>query len=64
MSERLPTERVFLIRLSSSAEPSTGNYCGRIEHVPTGRVMRFTTLVEIEQFITEMLTDEIERGVH
>ena len=55
MCERLPTERVFLIRLSSSAESSTGIYCGRIEHVRTGRVTRFSSLAEIEQFITEIL---------
>jgi len=57
LSERLPTERVFLIRLSSSAESSTGNYCGRIEHVQTGRVARFSSLGETEKFIIEMLAE-------
>ena len=56
MSERLPTERVFLIRLSSSAEPSTGIYHGRIEHVPTGRIARFASLDEVEQFLSDILT--------
>ena len=55
MCERLPTERIFLIRLSSNAEPASGTYCGRVEHVPTGRVMRFSTLSEIEQFMSDML---------
>jgi hypothetical protein len=55
MSDRLPTERVFLIRLSSSAEPSTDDYCGRIEHVQTGRVTRFSSIGETEKFIAEML---------
>ena len=62
MSERLPTDRVFLIRLSSSAEPSTGNYCGRIEHVQTGRVSRFSSLGESDKFITETLAEVEEKG--
>jgi len=57
MCERLPTERVFVIRLSSRTEPSTGNYGGRIEHVQTGRVTRFSSLGELEKFITEMLAE-------
>jgi hypothetical protein len=55
MSECLPTDRVFLIRLSSSAEPTTDDYCGRIEHVQTGRVTRFSSIGETEKFIAEML---------
>ena len=55
MSDRLPTERVFLIRLSSSAEPSNGNVAGRIEHVPTGRVAKVSSAADIEQFMSEML---------
>jgi hypothetical protein len=55
MSERLPTDRVFLIRLSGNAEPSEGIYRGRTEHVQTGRVARFSSLAELEQFIAEML---------
>ena len=57
MIERLPTDRVFLIRLSSSVEPPTDDYCGRIEHVQTGRVTRFSTIGEIEKFIAEMLAE-------
>ena len=56
MCERLPTERIFLIRLSSTAAPAEGIYCGRIEHVPTGRVARFASLDEVEQFMSDMLT--------
>ena len=55
MCERLPTNRVFLIRLSSDAEPNEASYCGRIEHVQSGRVTRFTKLDEVETFFNEML---------
>jgi hypothetical protein len=55
MCERLPTDRVFLIRLSSDAEPAEAGYCGRIEHVQSGRVSRFTRLDEVEMFFSEML---------
>ena len=57
MSERLPTERVFLVRFSSSAGPSTGNYRGRVEHVQTGRVIRFSSMDEIAKFTQEMLAE-------
>ena len=55
MDERLPTERVFLVRLSGAAEPSNSNFCGRVEHVRTGRVMKFASMHEVEEFIGEML---------
>ena len=55
MSERLPTERVFLLRLSSDAAQSKAIYSGRIEHVQTGRGARFSSLAETERFIAEML---------
>ena len=57
MNERLPTDRVFLIRLSTNVEPPTDEYCGRIEHVQTGRVMPFSSMAETEKFIAEMLAE-------
>ena len=57
MCDRMPTDRVFLIRLSSSADPSTDDYCGRIEHVRTGRVMRFLSIGDTEKFIAEILAE-------
>jgi hypothetical protein len=60
MSVQLPTDRVFLIRLSSIAEPSAGIYRGRIEHIRSGRITRFSSIEKVEQFISEVLAEEME----
>jgi len=60
MSQQLPSDRVFLIRLSGKAEPAAGKHHGRIEHIRTGRIARFTSLDNLEQFISEVLTTQNE----
>jgi hypothetical protein len=57
MNELLPSNRVFLIRLSSGAVPSAGDHRGRIEHIRSGRVERFYSLEKIEEFISEVLSE-------
>jgi hypothetical protein len=59
MDELLPSNRVFLIRLSSDAEPSAGNHRGRIEHIRSGRIERFSSLEKIEEFMSAILSSEI-----
>jgi hypothetical protein len=58
MDESLPSNRVFLIRLSSGAGPSAGNQRGRIEHIRSGRTKRFSSLDKVEEFISEVLSEE------
>ena len=60
MSELLPTNRVFLIRLSGSAEPDAGIHRGRIEHIRSGRTAPFSSFENMEQFISEVLYGEKE----
>jgi len=60
MSELLPTNRVFLIRLSGSAEPDAGIHRGRIEHIRSGRTAPFSSFENVEQFISEVLSGEKE----
>ena len=55
---RLPTDRAFLIRLSSDAEPSPNHLCGRIEHVQTGRRARFDTPEELQAFVILVLSEQ------
>ena len=62
MRELLPTDRVFLIRLSGHAEPSVGIHRGRIEHIRSGRVARFLSFEDVGQFITEVLAEEKNSG--
>ena len=56
--EHLPSRRNFLLRLSSAAVPQAGIYRGRIEHIPTGRTVRFDSLQKLEDFVREVLTTE------
>ena len=60
MSELLPTNRVFLIRLSGSADPAEGVVQGRIEHIRSGLVTQFTSFERAEKFISEILAEEKE----
>ena len=56
--EHLPSRRTFLLRFSDSAEPSAGIHRGRIEHIPSGRTARFTSLQSIDEFVRDILADE------
>ena len=62
MSELLPTDRVFLIRLSGNAKPSAGINRGRIEHIRSGRTAPFSSFENVEQFISKVLAEEKEAG--
>jgi len=62
MSELLPTDRVFLIRLSGNAKPSAGINRGRIEHIRSGRTAPFSSFENVEQFISEVLAEEKKNG--
>ena len=60
MTERLPSNRVFLIRLSKGSEPAAGAHRGRIEHIRSGIVSKFSSLKNVEEFISEVLEKELE----
>ena len=62
MSEQLPSGRVFLIRLSDSADPAAGVLRGRIEHIRSGLVTPFSSFEKAEKFISEILAKEKEHG--
>jgi hypothetical protein len=62
MDELLPSNRVFLIRLSSVADPSAGIHRGRIEHIRSGKLLRFSSLDKVEEFISQVLSEE-EGGI-
>jgi len=63
MSGLLPFDRVFLIRLSSTAEPAAGIHQGRIEHIRSGRTTQFSSMENIQEFIKEVLSDEKSRKI-
>ena len=59
--ENLPSSRTFLLRFSSTAQPQMGINRGRIEHIPSGRTVRFSSQKNIDDFVQEMLTAEDEQ---
>ena len=56
--EHLPSRRTFLLRLSNCAQPPEGILRGRIEHIPSGRTARFTSLQSINDFVQDILANE------
>jgi hypothetical protein len=56
--EYLPSRRTFLLRFSSSARPQNGIHRGRIEHIPSGRTARYTSLQSIDDFVQDILAHE------
>ena len=57
-TESLPSGRAFLIRFGAGADPAHGVHRGRIEHVNSGRTMRFDSLEGITLFISEVIAEE------
>jgi hypothetical protein len=53
----LPNERVFVIQLSSHADPGDGRLVGRVEHVQSGRSTRFASSEEMIGFFVSVLRD-------
>jgi hypothetical protein len=46
----LPRGRVFVVQLSSDADPGQGRLAGRVEHVDSGRSTRFASGEEMNEF--------------
>ena len=58
MTERLPSDRTFLLRLSGGVEPSEDVNRGRIEHIQSGKVARFSSFENVRQFMFEVLAEQ------
>ena len=53
-------DRVFVVDLSRDADPSRGHLFGRLEHVDSGRSVRFTSNEEMNEFFARILCEEVE----
>jgi hypothetical protein len=51
----LSPHRAFVVQLREQADVEQGLWLGRIEHVTSGRAMRFQSLEEMVTFITAVL---------
>lgn len=57
MSERaLPVGSAFVLHFESETDPIAGRFVGRVEHVASGRSMRFAATEEAFAFIAWVLT--------
>jgi len=54
--EALPVGSAFVLQFESGADPIAGRFVGRVEHVASGRSMRFATTEEALAFIAWVLT--------
>jgi hypothetical protein len=60
MAAASPHVRVFVIQFSSDADPAHGRLVGRLEHVESGRSLRFTSAKEMNEFFARVLREEEE----
>ena len=60
VASALPNQRVFVIQLTADADPGHGFLVGRVEHVPSGRRVRFASGEEMNEFLALVLGEEDE----
>ena len=51
----LPARRTFVLQLHADADPATGHFTGRIEHVTSGQATHFTVVEELIAFVSALL---------
>lgn len=56
MNHRQHTE-AFVLQLRPGANLGEGRFEGHVEHVATGRALRFRSLEELQEFLTRVLAD-------
>jgi hypothetical protein len=50
-------DRTFVVIVSDESDISTGGFCGRVEHIETGRRKRFLSSRELFDFVAEVLVE-------
>jgi hypothetical protein len=54
----LPVRRAFVVQFRADADLNRGCFTGRVEHVPSGQAMKFTSLEELVAFFNCVLCQE------
>lgn len=57
--EHLPSRQTFLLRFSDATQPQAGIYHGRVEHLGTGKIARFTSFAEVIEFTNEVMESDV-----
>ena len=53
----LPTEKAFVVQLSRETGPSLEPFAGRVEHIASGRRLRFEDFAAFRAAVTRLLED-------
>jgi len=53
----LPTGKAFVVQLSRDTGPTLDPFIGRVEHLATGRRLRFESLADFQAAVIRLLTD-------
>ena len=53
----LPTDLAFVLQLSRDSGRSAESFIGRVEHLATGRRLRFVGLVDFQTAVIRLLTE-------
>jgi hypothetical protein len=56
-TNRKPFNRAFVVQLQSDPNSPTPVFEGSVEHVSSGRLVRFRSLEEMAAFMSEVLAD-------
>ena len=54
----LSTEKAFLLQFSSETGPTSEPFVGRVEHLASGRRIRFTNVAGFRAALIRLLTEE------
>jgi hypothetical protein len=57
MTSRWPHTGAFVLQFPAGADPGTGPFEGRVEHVATGRGIQFRTPEELRAFVAQVLAE-------
>jgi len=57
-STRLPTQRAFVVQFYDDADVTHGAFCGRIEHVTSGKTLRFRNWQELQAFMMQLMNPQ------
>ena len=54
--------RIFLVHLSLDANPGSGQFCGRVQHVRSEDATHFASFAELSRFMFEHIERDGGRG--
>jgi hypothetical protein len=56
----LPADRAFVVQLRGDTDPAAGEVVGRVEHVVSGRSIRFEDVMALVDFFRKAIADQRE----